>query len=186
MNNQLSNDLLIRLEACLRTAGRDTSKLQAENPLDPQFDNTAGGRQTRMIIGAIDPQLYNDLEAAAPGGTRQSMGYMAAIARGEKPEEFTGALASEYQSSNPQLVQEQAKKFEQDMKAKWNAQIEASQRKREGSRQYDQRIAREKAQQQAAEQRAAEGRASEQRIAAKQQQIRDAGRLAMGNVVIPN
>ena len=185
MSNQLSDDLLIRLEQTLRSAGKDTSKLQAINPLDPQFDNE-GGRHTRMLIDAINPQLYRELEAAAPGGTKQSMGYRAAIARGEKPEQFTGALAAEYQSANPQLVQEQQQKAEADLKAKWEAQVEASQRKREGSRQYDQRLAREKAQQEAAEQRAAEGRALEQRIKAKQQQIKDAGRIALGNAVVPN
>ena len=185
MSNQLSNDLLIRLEQTLRSAGKDTSKLQAVNPLDPQFDNE-GGRHTRMLIEAINPQLYRELEAAAPGGTKQSMGYRAAIARGEKPEQFTGALAAEYQSANPQLVQEQAEKQEADTLAWLEAQTEKAARKREGDRQYDQRLAREKAQQEAAEQRAAEGRALEQRIKAKQQQIKDAGRIAMGNAVIPN
>ena len=195
MSDQLSNDLLIRLEQTLRSAGKDTSRLQDGNPYDPQFD-TAGGRETRMLVEGLNPQLAVDLQSVSPAGRRQSLGYRAAIARGEKPEEFTGALASEYQAANPQLMQQQAEKEEQDLLAKleqasqemqlnriaqqFGGDINAAKRAIAADQQRDAE------RQQQAERDAKRAKELDARIAAKQLQIRQAAQIAMGNVIAPN
>ena len=130
MTNQLSDDLLIRLEATLRSAGRDTSKLQAKNPLDPEFDGTKGGRETRMIVEALDPQLYAELKAATPNGAQQSLGYTAAMARGDNPETFTGALLEEWQAANPSVAIEAMAQAETDQLASWQEQAQELEYKR--------------------------------------------------------
>ena len=195
MSDQLSNDLLIRLEQTLRSAGKDTSRLQDGNPYDPQFD-TAGGRETRMIVEGLNPQLAVDLQSVSPAGRRQSLGYRAAIARGERPEEFTGALASEYQAANPQLMQQQAEKAYQDKLAELEQEADAK-RLANTARQFggdlnaakramDADQQRETERQQQAERDAKSAKALDARIAAKQLQIRQAAQIAMGNTVIPD
>ena len=62
---------------------------------------------------------------------------------------------------------------------------EASQRKREGDAGYEERLAREEAKQHAAADRLAEGQRLDQRIREKQQAIANAGRIAAGNVILP-
>ena len=171
----------------LSSAGMDCSELRAANPYNSEFSDTPKGRHIRMILESASPQLAVELKReVGHRDTQPSLAMAAAMADNTDPTTLTGKLQAEYIAANPQLVQEQQQKQEADTIAWLEAQTEKAARKREGDRQYDQRLAREKAQREAAEQRAAEGRALEQRIAAKQQQIRDAGRIAMGNAVIPN
>jgi len=171
----------------LSSAGMDCSELRAANPYNSEFSDTPKGRHIRMILESASPQLAVELKReVGHRDTQPSLAMAAAMADNTDPTTLTGKLKAEYIAANPKLVQEQQQKAEADLKAKWEAQVEASQRKREGSRQYDQRLAREKAQQEAAEQRAAEGRALEQRIKAKQLQDQNAARIALGNAVIPN
>ena len=175
------------LNRVLTSQGLDTSELQAANPYNSEFSNTPKGRHIRMILEATSPQLAVELKRQVGHiDTQPSLAMAAAMADNTDLSTLTGKLQAEYQAANPQLVQEKQQKQEQDLLAKMEAMTEASQRKREGDRQYEQRLAREKEQAEAAAKRAAEGRALELRIAAKQQQMQNEARVAAGNVVITN
>ena len=191
---QLSDDLLIRLEATLRSAGRDTSKLQAKNPLDPEFDGTKGGRETRMIVESLNPQLYAELKAATSGGTQQSLGYTAAMARGDNPATFTGALLEEWQAANPAVAIKAASQAETDQLAAWEEQAQAKEFQRvlreSGGNEAEakRRIA---AGQQAEQQRQAKLEADRQhadamnrRIQQRQRELDRAAKIAQGNTFI--
>ena len=171
----------------LSSAGMDCTELKSANPYSSEFSDTPKGRHIRMVIEASSPQLAVELKREVGHiDTQPSLAMAAAMADNIDPSTFDGKLQAEYIAANPQLVQEQAQKRQQDMLAEMEAWTEASQRAREGDRQYEQRIAREKAQQVVAAERAAEGRALEQRIAAQQIQTQNAARIAQGNAVIPN
>jgi hypothetical protein len=184
MDNQLSDKLAIRLEQAFRSAGVDTSTMQDSNPYDPRFDNP-GGQQKRMLLEAVDPSLAQELKAEIPGLVKQSLGMRAAIARGESPDGFTGALKAEYSAANP-ISPEQAAEEESNILAKLEAQTEQLQRKREGDAGYEQRLAREEAKAKAAAERLAEGQRLDQRIREKQQQTLTQARIAAGNVILPS
>ena len=181
---QLSDKLAIRLEQAFRSAGVDTSTMQDSNPYDPRFDNP-GGQQKRMLLEAVDPQLSQELKAAIPGLVKQSLGMRAAIARGDDPEGFTGALKAEYSAANPISPQAVAEE-EARILARLDSMTESSQRRREGDRGYEERLAREEAKAKAAAERLAEGQRLDARIRQKQQQIQNLGRVAAGNVIAPN
>ena len=171
----------------LSAQGMDCSQLKNANPFSPEFDKTPTGRHIQMLVAAASPQLSMDLKREiGHADVQPSLAMAAAMADNIDPDTFTGHLKAEYLRSNPQAVQEQQHQQEKDLLAKLEKLTEASQRKREGDRAYEERLAREKAQQDAAARRAAEGRALEQRIKAKQQQMQNEGRIAMGNTVLPD
>ena len=193
MNNQLSDDLAIRLEKTLRAAGQDTSALQAANPWDSAFDNP-GGQHKRLIIEATDPQLAHDLKSQVPGATKQSLAMRAAVARGDQPDSFTGALAAEYAATNPQMVQEQASKAEQDYLALMEQEAGQKRLQREvkmaGGNEVEaqRRIA---LQDQIEADRVAKAEADRvanaemnQRLAQKQKEIRRQAMISQGNVFL--
>lgn len=171
----------------LSSAGIDCNDLKSANPYSSEFSQTPKGRHIRMVLEASSPQLAIELKREVDHrDTQPSLAMAAAMADNIDPSTFTGNLQAEYLAANPQLVQEQAQKREADTLAWLEAQTEKAARKREGSRQYEARLAREKAQREAAEKRAAEGRALEQRIKEKQIQIQNAARIAASNAVITN
>ena len=171
----------------LSSAGIDCNELKSANPYNSEFSDTPKGRHIRMVLEASSPQLAVELKRQVGHiDTQPSLAMAAAMADNTDPSQFTGKLQAEYQAANPELLQEQAQKQEQDLLAKLEAMTEASQRAREGDRQYEERIAREKKQAEAAAQRAAEGRALELKIKTRQQQMQNDARIAMGNTVIPN
>ena len=193
MNNQLPDSLAIRLERCLSAAGQDTSTLQAANPWDSAFNNP-GGQHKRMIIEATDPQLAHDLKILVPGAIKQSLAMRAAVARGESPESFTGALAAEYAALNPQKIQEQASQAEQDQLAALEKAAADKRYQRElkmaGGNEFaakqrieqqDQAVADRKAKQEADRVAAAE---MNKRIAERQAEAKRLAMIAQGNVVI--
>lgn len=171
----------------LSSQGMDCSKLKADNPFHPDFNKTPTGRRIQVIIEGLSPQLAVDLKRDANHiDTQPSLAMAAAMADDADPRTFTGQLKSEYINANPQALQDQRQQDETALLAKLDAMTEASQRKREGNRAYDQRLAREKAQAEAAARRRADAIALEKRLAVKRQQDQTNARIAQGNAVIPN
>ena len=169
----------------LSAQGVDCSKLKSENPFSPEFDKTPTGRQIQVMVEAIAPQLAVDLKREIGHiDTQPSLAMAAAMADNVDPSSFVGDLKAEHLRSNPQAQQEQTQQHELDTIAWLEAQTEASQRKREGDRKYEQRIAREAQQAEAVAQRAAEGRALEESIKQRQALERSNYQIARGNVVI--
>ena len=177
---------LLSLHRVLSAAGVNTTSLKAANPFLPEFDQTPRGRQIRMIVEASSPQLAAELkrQAGHVDGV-PSLAMAAALADEIDPETFTGDLAAEYLAANPEAAQEAQLKAEQDLLAKLDASVEASQRRREGDKAFDDRKARQESAQVEAERRLAEGKALDARIRAKQEQIHNDLRVAAGNVIIP-
>ena len=170
----------------LSAQGMDCSQLKNANPFNPEFSQTPKGRRIQVLIEAAAPQLSMDLKAEIGHADAQpSLAMAAAMAENADPNTFTGQLRSEYLRFNPQALQEQAEQQDAALLAKLDQLTEASQRAREGDRQYEQRIAREQAHAQVAAQRRAESEALERRIAEQQFREKTAARIAMGEVYMP-
>ena len=184
--SDLNKAHLLSLHRVLSAAGVNTTSLKAANPFLPEFDQTPRGRQIRMIVEASSPQLAAELKMAAGHVDGiPSLAMAAALADEIDPETFTGDLAAEYLAANPEAAQEAQLKAEQDLLAKLDASVEASQRRREGDKAFDDRKARQESARVEAERRLAEGKALDARIRAKQEQIHNDLRVAAGNVIIP-
>lgn len=144
-DNTLPDELCIRLEDFYRRQGQDTSTLQDDNPYSAKFDNP-GGKHKRVLLEALDPQLAADCQDAIGGQQRrQSLGYRAAMARGDNPEGFTGALAAEYRNLNPDFAKAKQAEAESNLLRKFDRMADESLRRREGDKAIDQQQAKAKA-----------------------------------------
>lgn len=133
-NNGLPDELAIRLEEFYRRQGQDTTRLANANPYASQFDNE-GGRLKRVLLEAGDPQLAADCQAAIGGQQKkQTLAYRAAIARGDNPAGFTGALKAEYQQHNPDLVAAAQQAEEERILNKFDRLANQSRRRRDGDK----------------------------------------------------
>ena len=166
------DDLAIRLEQFYRRAGQDTTTMANDNPYSSRFDNQ-GGRLKRVLLESGDPQLAADCKAAIGGQQKkQTLAYRAAIARGDNPAEFTGALKAEYQQHNPGLVATQQQEEEQRLLAKFERLADQSRRRRDGDDAIDRQSAKAKAEQEARQESLARHQALQQRIEARQSRDR--------------
>ena len=162
------DDLAIRLEQFYRRAGQDTTTMANDNPYSSRFDNP-GGRIKRVLLESGDPQLAADCQAAIGGQQKkQTLAYRAAIARGDNPAEFTGALKAEYQQHNPGLVATQQQEEEQRLLAKFERLADQSRRRRDGDAAIERQSAKAKAEQEARQESLARHQALQQRIEARQ------------------
>ena len=171
-DNTLSDDLCVRLEDFYRRQGQDTSTLQADNPYSSKFDN-AGGKRKRVMLEALDPQLAADCQDAIGGQQRrQSLAYRAAMARGDDPEGFTGALAVEYRSLNPDFAKAKQAEAEAQLLRKFDRMADESRRRREGDKAIEQQEAKAKADAEAREESLRRHNDQAKRIQARQQRER--------------
>ena len=177
------NDAL-QLAETLQRGGSNLAGLKAINPWSTS--DTPRSRQIRMMVEGLDPAFANKLKAAAGHESMTpSLAYVAAQAAGIDPAAMEGEAAADHAKFNP-IDPQAAAEREQEILAKLDAMTEASQRRREGDRGYEERLAREQAKAQAAAERLAEGQRLDARIRAKQQAIQNAGRIAAGNVIAPS
>ena len=171
MTNSLPDDLAIRLDEFYRRQGQDTTSLQPDNPYAAKFDNP-GGKRKRVMLEALDPQLAADCQTAIGGQQqRQSLAYMAAVARGDNPDGFTGALAVEYRNLNPDFAAKKQAEAESNLLRKFDSMADQSRRRREGDKAVDEQQAKQQAE---AEARAASYQRhvdQQKRIQARQQRM---------------
>ena len=174
----------LTLAQTLQRAGSDLKGLKAVNPW--AITETPRARQIRMMVEGLNPAFANKLKAAAGHESMTpSLAYVAAQAAGIKPEEMTGEAKADHARFNP-VSPEQVAEDEANILAKLDAMTETSQRKREGDRAFDDRVAREKSAREEAERRRAEGAAVDARIRARQEALHQNLRIAAGNVIMPN
>ena len=173
----------LQLAETLRRGGSSLEGLKAVNPWS--VSDTPRSRQIRMLTEAVDPVFAMKLkQAAGHDSATPSLAFVASMAAGIPPEALEGEAAEDYARLHPKTP-EQVAEEEAKILAKLDAMTEASQRKREGDAGYEERLAREEAKQHAAADRLAEGQRLDQRIREKQQAIANAGRIAAGNVILP-
>ena len=173
----------LQLAETLRRGGSSLEGLKAVNPWS--VSDTPRARQIRMLTEAVDPVFAMKLkQAAGHDSATPSLAFVASMAAGIPPEALEGEAAEDYARLHPKTP-EQVAEEEAKILAKLDAMTEASQRKREGDAGYEERLAREEAKQHAAADRLAEGQRLDQRIREKQQAIANAGRIAAGNVILP-
>ena len=114
----------IDLYNVLSSAGVDCSALKASNPYLPEFGGTPRGKQIRMIIDSANPQLAADLKReAGHEDAHQSLAMAAALAEGQDPQSFSGALAEQWATMNPEQAAQQQQKNEADYAAAMEQQI---------------------------------------------------------------
>jgi len=167
-DNTLSDDLCVRLEDFYRRQGQDTSTLQADNPYSAKFDNP-GGKSKRVLLESLDPQLAADCQDAIGGQQRrQSLAYRAAMARGDNPEGFTGALAVEYRSLNPDFAKAKQAEAESNLLRKFDAMADESRRRREGDAEVDRQLAKQQAEAEAREESMRRSAALQKRMEERQ------------------
>ena len=175
----------LALAQALQRSGTKLEGLKAVNPWS--IEQTPRSRNICMILEELEPGLANKLKAdAGHESMTPSLAYVASMAAGVKPQEMEGEAASDYARFNPEAVAEANQAEEQRLMEYMDNYVEKSQRAREGDKNYERRLADEKAQQEAMAQRNAEAAALNQRMAAKRQQQLNEARIKQGAVIIPN
>ena len=191
----LDNKDALALANALQAAGVKIDGLKAVNPWSTS--DTPRSREIRWMLEAASPALANKLKGDAGHESMvPSLAYAASVAAGITPDAMQGEAATDYARFNPQAVQEQQEKADQDMLAKLEQASQEMQLNRiaqrfggdinAAKRAMDAEQQRDAERQQQAERDAKRAKELDARIAAKQQQIRQAAQIAMGNVIAPN
>ena len=174
----LDNKDALELARALQSAGTNIDGLKAVNPY--AVSDTPRSRQIRWTLEASNPTLANKFKKDAGHESMiPSLSYAASQAAGVTPENMGAEAAADYARFNPQAMHDQKIKEENNLINKWEGIVEANQRKREGDRNYEQRIANEKIQEVKAAERRAEGEALSNRLAQRQAEMKNSYARAM-------
>ena len=192
---QLSQEHAVQLFQTLTAGGVDCTSLKASNPFLPEFAKTPRGREIRMVVEGLNPQLAVDLKReAGHADAQQSLAMVAALASNADPQSFTGALQEEWEAANPAVAIEATSQAVADQLASWEQQAQALEYKRtlrESGGNEAEAKRRMAATQQAEQQRQAKLEADRQhademhrRIQQRHREIDRAARIALRHTII--